>query len=270
MARPATSSRQSALKREAINPTSIEVNKIGVRDLRDALVLGYDDFLAKPSHLVFLCIMYPIAGLILCRLAFGYDVLPLVYPLIAGFALVGPFAAIGLYEVSRRRETGKDVSWRDALDVFHSAGIGAIMTLGAVLVVIFVAWLVAADMIYAAIFGNKTPASLSGFISDVFSTPAGLRLAIVGNGVGAIFGIVTFAISVVSFPLILDRHVDVATAVTTSIRAVAKNPAIMALWAVIIAIGLAFGIAMFFVGLALVMPILGHATWHLYRKVVQT
>jgi len=269
MARPATSSTHSTREHASTGFIAPEVNKIGIGDLRDALVLGYDDFLAKPSHLVFLCLFYPIAGLILCRLAFGYAVLPLIYPLIAGFALLGPFAAIGLYEISRRREAGQGVSWHRALDVFRSPGIGAILTLGGVLVVIFVAWLAAANTIYAMTFGNETPTSISGFISDLITTPAGWRLTIIGNGVGAVFAFIAFSISVVSFPLIIDRHVDVATAVATSLRAVTKNPVIMVLWGLIVAIGLVIGMAVFFVGLAIVMPILGHATWHLYRKVVQ-
>ncbi|MDA7946815.1 MAG: DUF2189 domain-containing protein, partial [Hyphomicrobiaceae bacterium] len=160
MARLALSSPHTTHESAASGVSDIEITKIGFADLLDALSRGYDDFLAKPSHLVFLCIIYPVAGLVLCRLAFGYDVLPLIYPLAAGFALVGPFAAIGLYEISRKRELGQDVTWRDALDVFRSAGIGAILMLGAILVVVFVVWLVAADAIYTATFGAETPKSL--------------------------------------------------------------------------------------------------------------
>jgi len=265
MARTATSSAHAT---QIDRHLSLEVCKIGPRDLREALASGFDDFMAKPSHLIFICIIYPIVGLILSRLAFGYDVLPLIYPLVAGFVLLGPLAAVGLYEISRRREAGDEVSWSHALNVLRSPGIGAVFLLGALLVVIFFAWLVTANMIYVQTFGAHAPASLSAFINAVMTTPAGMTLMVLGNGIGFVFAVIVLAISVVSFPLILDRHVDAFTAIRTSVRAVFKNPVTMTLWGLIVALGLALGSLPFFIGLAIAMPVLGHATWHLYRKVV--
>jgi uncharacterized membrane protein len=249
-------------------PGEPTVHTIGLADLRDALHKGIEDFKAVPSHAVFLCIIYPVIGLILFRLSFGYDVLPLVFPLIAGFSLIGPFAAVGLYELSRRREEGLDASAWHALDVLRSPSIGAIVRLGFVLMAIFFAWLGAAQLIYTQIFGGAVPASLEEFARQVLTTPAGRQLIIVGNGVGFLFALVVLVISVVSFPMLVDRNVGAATAVRTSVRAVAENPMTMAMWGLVVAGALVLGALPFFFGLAIVFPVLGHSTWHLYRKVV--
>jgi uncharacterized membrane protein len=245
------------------------IRKIGLADLKDALSRGVDDFLAMPSHAVFLCLIYPVVGFVLARLVLGYNVLPMLFPLAAGFALVGPFAAIGLYEMSRRRELGLDVSWRHALDVFRSPSIGPILMLGLILVAIFLTWLAVAQAIYVASFGYTPAASMPHFIQQVFGTPAGWALIIVGNGVGFLFAALVLTMSVVSFPLLLDRDVGAATAILTSVRAVLANPVIIAIWGLIVAALLALGSIPAFFGLAVVMPVLGHATWHLYRKVVE-
>jgi uncharacterized membrane protein len=262
----ATSHLITGAAESAAQPT---IRVIGPADLRDALAAGFDDFAAMPSHAMFLCVIYPLAGLVLGRLAFGYDVLPLLFPLIAGFALIGPFAALGLYELSRRREQGLDISWRQALEVWRAPSFGAIMVLGVLLMAIFLVWLAVAQAIYVANFGYAPAASMPDFVRQVLTTPAGWALIIVGNGVGFLFALVVLTISAVSFPLLLDRDVGLAVAILTSIRAVQKNPATMALWGLIVAVLLAIGTLPFFLGLTVVLPVLGHATWHLYRKVVE-
>ncbi|HEY6995490.1 MAG TPA: DUF2189 domain-containing protein [Xanthobacteraceae bacterium] len=244
------------------------VRKIGLADLGDALKSGIADFLAMPTHAVFLCLIYPIFGVIVARLTLGYDVLPLLFPLAAGFALVGPFAAIGFYELSRRREQGLPVSWQDAFDVLHSPSRAAIAALALLLLVIFAIWIAAAQAIYIAYFGYEPAASIPHFIRDVFTTPAGWMLIIVGNLVGFLFAVLVLTISVVSFPLLLDRDVGVVEAVLTSVRAVAANPVMMALWGLVVAALLLIGSLPLFLGLAVVVPVLGHSTWYLYRKVV--
>lgn len=244
------------------------IRKITFADLGDALTEGLDDFLTKPSHVILLGVLYPLIGLVLARLAFGYDVLPLVFPLIAGFTLLGPLVAIGFYELSRRREQGLEVSWSAVSGIFQSRSRRAIVTLGLVLLALFVAWLWAAQLIYTQIFGDETPKSFSGFINQIFETPEGMRLIIIGNAVGLVFAAFIFAISVVSFPLLLDRDVSAPVAAVTSLKAVAANPLIMAAWGFIVAATLAVASIPFFLGLAVAVPLLGHATWHLYKKTV--
>jgi uncharacterized membrane protein len=244
------------------------VRRIGVTDLRDALALGVDDFEANRTDVVFLCVIYPIIGLILGRFASGYGLLPLIFPLASGFALVGPFAAVGLNEMSRRREQGETVSWIDAFRVLRSPAIGAILLLGILLIALFLVWLMVAQIIYVATLGPQPPASVAGFFTDVLTTGAGWAMIGVGIGVGFLFAALVLAISIVSFPLLLDRNVGIGTAVSTSVRVVAANPGTMALWGLVVACGLVLGSLPFFVGLVVVLPVLGHATWHLYRKAV--
>jgi len=249
--------------------THLGIRKIGRTDLLDALSKGLDDFSAIPSHAVILCLIFPIAGIVLYRLTLGYDVLSLFFPIAAGFALVGPFAAIGFYELSRRREQGLDVFWTDAFDALKSPSIGAIGALGLLLMIIFLVWLAVAQAIYVATFGYVPAASITDFFRQVLTTPAGWMLIIVGNGVGLLFAILVLTISVVSFPLLLDRDVGVAVAVLTSVRAVFANPMTMAMWGLIVAGLLLIGSLPLFIGLTVAMPLLGHSTWHLYRKVVE-
>jgi uncharacterized membrane protein len=251
------------------NPAQLAVRTLTLADLKHALMKGIDDFAAMPSHAVFLCLIYPIVGLIAGRLAIGYDVLPLLFPLMAGFALVGPFAAIGLYELSRRREHGLDISWRHVFDVRHRPTFGAIVVLGLLLMAIFLVWLAVAQAIYVATFGYEPAASIPDFGRQVLMTPAGWTLIVVGNGIGFLFAVTVLTISVVSFPLLIDRDVGAAGAVLTSVRVVLANPAIMALWGLIVASLLVIGSIPLLFGLAVVVPVLGHATWHLYRRAVE-
>jgi uncharacterized membrane protein len=244
------------------------VRSIGLADLRDAVAQGIEDFNAVPTHAVFLGIIYAVLGLLLFRLSFGYDVLPLVYPMLAGFILLGPLAAIALYELSRRREQGLDVSVEHLFEVFRSPSIGAIVRLGLVLLAIFLAWLVAAQTMYAQIVGGTEPASLGEFVRQVLTTPAGWQLIVVGNAVGLLFAALVLVISVISFPMLVDRNVSAATAVRTSVRAVAANPLTMAAWGLFVVAAIIVGSLPLFFGLAVVFPVLGHATWHLYRKTV--
>jgi len=244
------------------------VRRIKAADLRDVLVRGLGDFGSYRTDVIFICLIYPVVGILLTWLIFGYQMLPLLFPLAAGFALVGPVAAVGLYEMSRRREQGIPITWMDAFDVIGSPGFGAILMLGLVLLAIFLLWLFAANEIYQLTLGPSPPVSIAEFVREVFTTSAGWTMIVVGVGVGFLFALLVLAISVVSFPLLLDRDVGLDAAVWTSIRAVATNPGPMAFWGLIVAGGLVIGSIPAFLGLIIVMPVLGHATWHLYRKMV--
>lgn len=246
------------------------IRRIGLADLKDALAKGFDDFCAMPTFAIFLCIIYPAVGILLASLTFGYSILPLLYPLVSGFALIGPLAGIGLYELSRRREAGLNISATHALDVVRSSSIGAIVALGFLLLVVFMIWVAIANAIYIANFGYAAPSSIYKFLHDILTTRAGWTLIIVGNSVGFLFAVLVLTISVVSFPLLLDRDVGAAVALLTSIRAVFENPTTMAIWGLIVGTLLLIGSLPFFIGLTIVMPVLGHSTWHLYRKVVDS
>ena len=245
------------------------VKAISFSDLRDVLARGWDDFCAWPTHAIYLCLIYPIVGLALGGLALGYTVLPMVFPLAAGFALLGPFAALVMYELSRRREMGEPASFGAAVGVLNSPSFPAIAALGLLLMGLFLAWLYVARDIYQSQFGVLAPDSAVSFLHDVFTTPAGWRLMLYGNLAGLLFAVIAFCVSVISFPMLLDRDVGAATALMTSVRAVAANPVVMAGWGLIVAALLVLGSIPAFIGLAVVMPVLGHATWHLYRKVVE-
>lgn len=246
------------------------VRRITTHDVWDALRLGAEDFWAKPSHYAFLCIIYPIVGVMLARwTTTGADAIHMVYPLMSGFALLGPFAAIGLYEISRRRERGMDTSWRHAFNVRHSPALPSIAVIGAMLVALFLVWLYTAQSIYVSLFGDQPPASVSGFLEQVFTTGAGWKLIMLGNAAGLVFAVIVLATTAVAFPLLLDRDVGAVAATETSARAVIANPGPMAMWGLIVAALLVIGSIPLFAGLAVVVPVLGHATWHLYRKVVE-
>jgi len=246
------------------------VRRIGVADLRDVLVKGLGDFAAYRTDVVFICLIYPLAGLVLARLAAGYDMLPLVFPLASGFALLGPIAAVGLYEMSRRREQGADITWLDAFGVVKAPAFGAILVLGLVLLAIFLLWLAAAWAIYESTLAPAMPRTVSAqvFTNAVLFTPAGHQMILVGMSVGFVFALLAMMLSVVSFPLLIDRDMGLDTAIGTSFRAVLANPVPMALWGLVVAGGLLIGTVLAFVGLMVVVPVLGHATWHLYRKLI--
>lgn len=245
------------------------IRKIGLSDLSDALRLGWEDFKAVPSHAIILCVIYPVLGIVLFRMVLGYSVLPLLFPLAAGFTLIGPFAALGLYELSRRRERGEEAAAWDALNVLRAPSFGAMLAVGALLLALFVTWIATADAIYVSTFGHAPAATIPDFAARVLTTPEGWSLIIVGCGVGFLFAVVALCVSVVSFPLMLDRHATAIDAIRTSLRAVMKNPFAMAVWGLIVAVLLMIGSLPLFLGLAVVLPVLGHATWHLYRKVVE-
>jgi uncharacterized membrane protein len=249
--------------------TEYAVRKIGLSDLTDALRLGWEDFKAIPTHAVVLCLIYPVLGFVIFRAVLGASLLPLLFPLAAGFTLIGPFAGLGLYELSRRRERGEEPSAMDAMHVLRAPSFGAILGLGAILLVLFGVWIAAADAIYIATFGYAAAASIPDFATRVLTTTEGWTLIIVGCGVGFLFAVAALCISVVSFPLMLDRHATAIDAIRTSLRAVRLNPVPMAAWGLIVAVLLAAGSLPAFVGLCVVLPVLGHASWHLYRRVVE-
>ncbi len=252
-----------------VTTSEIGIREIGVKDLWQALKEGLDDFNAKPSHVVFLIVIYPLFALLLTLFLVGENLLHLAFPMVAGFTLLGPVVSVGLFELSRRRERGLDVSWRSAFDFVHSSSFAPIAALSLAMLLLYVAWLFMAQFIYFGLFGAVPPESISDFATQVLTTRRGGALIAYGTLVGFIFAFVALAISVVAFPLLLDRQATAITAVTTSLKAVTTNTLMMVIWGAIVVVLLAAGAILFLIGLAVVLPILGHATWHLYRKLVE-
>jgi uncharacterized membrane protein len=250
------------------------VRRIDIRDIGEALAEGWADFRTSPTHLVILGLVYPVVGLVFGRIASGYDALPMIYPLVGGFALIGPIAAVGLYEMSKRREEGVIVTWRNAFDVFRSPRLGSIVVLGLLLGVLFVAWLIVAKVIYNITLADAGAHSIGDLLEATLGTKPGHALLLYGTFAGFLFAVVALTVGVVSIPLVVDRDVgtsppdEAAVAVRTSLRAVALNPVPIAAWGAVVAAGLIIGAATLLVGFAVVMPVLGHATWHLYRRLV--
>ncbi len=247
---------------------TIIVRALDFNDLRWALARGFSDFAASRTDVIFLCVVYPLLGLLLARVASGYDMLPLVFPLASGFALLGPLAAVGLNEMSRQRERGQPAGLAAAFGVFRSPAIGGIALLGGMLLTMFVFWLVIANAVYNLTLGPEPPASLASFVYDIVHTRAGWAMAVIGIDLGFLLAVLALVISVVSFPMLLDRNVTLETAIRTSARVVIRNPTVMAVWGLIIAASLVIGSIPLLLGLIVVMPVLGHATWHLYRRAV--
>ena len=245
-----------------------QTRRLTMQDLRTALRQGWDDLAAMRSDVIFACMLYPLMGAVLLALATQGSLTHLLFPVLSGFALVGPVAGLGLYELSRRREAGLEVGWASMFDVLRSPRFPRIVMLALFNGVIFMAWLLLADAIHAATLGPEAPAGLMALLNEAVSTPAGWAMIVVGTGAGFLLAAAVLAVSVVSFPLLLDRDVSLPVAVMTSVRVARENPRVIAAWGLVVALGLAAGILPFLVGLIVVLPVLGHATWHLYRAAV--
>lgn len=248
----------------------LRIRKIDASNLREALRKGKDDFFARPTHGLFIAIIYTLIALFTAVIGLGIDLLPLLFPLISGFALLGPIAACGLYSLSLRRENGQDYAWWHVFDVFTAPSRLAIAGMGIALAAVFVLWLYAAQFMYTLFLGPAAPTAIPELLSLVFTTAAGWQLLIVGCAVGFVFSVGVFVTTIISLPLLLDRKISLGHAVTTSIQAVKINARTMAVWFVSVAVLLFLGALPLLIGWAVVVPIVAHATWHLYRQVIRT
>ena len=252
----------------------LAVRRIEVANLKEVLGKGFDDFMAYRTDIIFLLLVYPIAVVMLGAAVVRHELIPLLFPIVSGSAIMGPFVGVFLYELSRRRELNlqrhhaDSHSWANALTVARRRNFGAVMLLGAMLVAMYLVWLGTAYWIYQATHGPQPIESVSRFVQDLYLTQAGWWLTGIGVAVGFLFAVIALMMTVVSFPLLIDRDVGLGTAVETSIRATVTNPVPIAAWGLVVVGGLIVGAIPLLIGLAVVMPVLCHASWHLYRKLV--
>ena len=246
----------------------VPVSTITANDLTQSLRDGVNDFLAKRGDLVFIGLLYPLIGIVAGIAATGGSILPLLFPMLAGLSLLGPLVSTGFYQLAKRREQGLESNWWHFFDVFKSPSREGIVLVGIMLMAIFGAWLVSAGLIYAVFFGTKAPATIGVLLTEAFTTPRGWAMILIGNAVGAIFALIVLATSVVSLPMLIDKDIDAATAVRTSLKAFAANRTLLIRWGVRVAVWLVVGAIPILLGLAAVLPILGYATWHLYTRLV--
>lgn len=240
-----------------------------VEDIRIALAQGWRDFLAAPLYGLAFGGVYALGGLLVVATVAVLNVSYLAYPLAAGFVLIGPFVAAGLYEVSRRLERGDALDWRGVFGVIFAQGGREFAWMAFVSIFAFIVWMYQVRLLLALFLGFQSFASFGAFLHVVFTTGEGLAFLAVGHVIGAIMATIVFSLTVVSFPLLLDRDVDFITAMIASVQAVVKSPFVMIGWAFCIVLIVAAASAPFFIGLFVALPVLGHATWRLYRRIVE-
>ncbi|HZC38352.1 MAG TPA: DUF2189 domain-containing protein [Sphingomicrobium sp.] len=246
----------------------IPVRKITNEDLRWSLRQGLGDFQAMRGDLLFAGLIYTVIGIAAAVMTTNGPLMPFFFPVVAGVGLLGPVAAVGFYELSRRREEGLESGWRHFLDVRHRPAVDDMGIVAGLLLAIFGVWLLVAGLLYVFLFGWATPTSIAGFFSAVFTTPAGWALIVIGAAIGAVFSWFVLALSVASLPMLVDCDVSAAEAVSASWRAAHANKPQMIRWGLTVLALLVLGSIPLFVGLAFVLPWLGYSTWHLYTRLV--
>lgn len=251
------------------HPALPTIRRIDAADLRWSLAEGWRDFRSLRGDILLVGFLYPLVGLFAAAFALNAKLLPMLFPVVAGLTILGPAVSTGFYELARRREAGEDTRWTHFFDPLRGRSRLPIIALTGMMMGLFLAWLGAAWAIYGATLGLDPPATPGAFIAQLFTTPAGWAMIVVGNLVGGLFAAVTLMISAVSFPMVVDRPASTTTAVMTSIAAFRKNPGPMLGWGARIAALLVLGSLPLFIGLAVVLPVVGFATWHLYTRIVK-
>ena len=242
-----------------------EIARLTLRELIVVLKHGLDDFRAAPQVGLFFSAVYVLGGFFMVWLSAGHVTWVLATSL--GFPLAAPFAAVGLYEVSRRREADLPLVWSEILGVVWAERTRQVPWIGAVIVIYFLFWTFLAHMVFALMMGLTTLTNISSSF-DVFLTGDGLKMVAVELVLGAILALLLFALTVVSLPLVLEKEVDFVSAMILSVQAFKQNAFVMLIWAIVIASLTLVAMIPWFLGLVIVLPVLGHATWHLYRRVL--
>lgn len=244
-----------------------EVRDISVADLIDIMAAGLRDFRAAPKYGLVVGGVFALGGWLLLIMLWKLGLIYLSYPVAMGFALIAPFAAVGFYAVSERLESGKPLSWGALWGAIRGSTQRDLRWMALITGFAFFIWVDMAAMLFMVFIGFN---ALDGnFFNTLFGTTEGWMFLIVGNFAGAVLAMIVFSISVVSFPMLFDRDVDFVTAMVTSVRLVIANPKSMVIWCIIIAVLTGLALMSVFVGLVVVLPVIGHATWHLYRRAVE-
>ncbi len=255
-----------------LTPADIQIRRITLKDLWLSLRQGYEDFNAKPSSIPLMIplmiLFYSLFALLFTLFAFGEELRYLAFPIVGGFTFIGPLAAMVFFEISRRRERGQSLRWRSAFRFIHTSSFAPILAMSILMMVLYIAWFYMAELIFFGTFGDTMPASVADFVVQLFSTRHGGALIFYGNFVGALFAFAAMAMSVIAFPLALDKPVTSITVITISVKAFISNVYVLGVWGFVVVVLLAVGSALFLIGLSITLPILGHVTWHLYRKII--
>tara|TARA_B110000858_G_scaffold198518_1_gene266114 strand:- start:622 stop:1434 length:813 start_codon:yes stop_codon:yes gene_type:complete len=251
-----------------LHANDFHVRQITLKDLFQSLREGYEDYGTKPSSIPLLFLFYALFALVLTLFALGQDMRYLLFPMAAGFTMIGPIAAIAFFAMSKRREQGQELRWRAAFNFIHTSSFAPILALTLLMSLLYLSWLFMAELIFFSLFESTMPTSMADFVNQLFNTRHGGALIAYGNFVGLLFAFAAMALSIVAFPLALDKTVTSFTAVRVSIRAFMSNTLVLTVWGIIFVALMAVGAAVFLIGLAVALPVLGHATWHLYRKLI--
>lgn len=251
-----------------LSADDITIRQINTNDLKAVLRDGLADFNAKPGAFPFIFVFFPLFVVVFSLASLGQEMRYLAFPIVAGFTLLGPLVAVGFFELSRCREKGQPLEWGAMFRFIHTHSFAPLLAISLLMMVLYAAWLALAEMLFFGVFGTDMPATMSAFLTELFTTRQGWGLIAYGNLTGFLFAFAAMAISVVSFPLALDKPVTAYTAIKVSVKAFTSNFVTLAVWGLIVAALMALGTALFFIGLAFVLPILGHATWHLYRRLI--
>lgn len=244
------------------------VNRVTAGDIAASLRAGVSDFLARPVMSGFFGLFYASFGLLFVWCLVWLGQVWMIIPAIVGFPLVAPFAAAGLYEMSRRLETGERFGWAEILTVMADQRRREMGWMAFVTLFIFWVWMYQVRLWLAIILQDSSFSDLAGFLDIVFFTPEGWTFLAVGTCAGALLSAALFSVTVVAMPMLLDRDIDFVSAMLTSVRVVTENPVVMLSWAAIISVTMLVSLVPAFLGLIVTLPILGHTTWHLYRRAV--
>jgi uncharacterized membrane protein len=244
------------------------VNKVTAEDVTASLKAGFSDFLARPVMSGFFGLFYAAFGILIVWVLVWLGKIWMIIPAIVGFPLVAPFAAAGLYEMSRRLQSGEPFGWSDILTVMADQRNREMGWMAFVTLFVFWVWIYQVRLLLAIILQDASFSDFGGFLNIVFFTPEGWLFLAIGTCVGAFLSAVLFSVTVVAMPMLLDRETNFVSAMITSVRVVTENPVVMLIWSAIISLTMLLSLVPAFLGLIVTLPILGHTTWHLYRRAV--